>query len=148
MAIWENRLKHQLYRTYNMMKVRCYNKIATWYNRYWALGIKVCERWLWLDWFSNFIKDMWERPEWYTLDRIDTYWNYEPNNCKWSNYHQQNWNTKANNKCVWVYYNKKEWKWVANIWIKRKRLHLWYYNLYEDAVTARKKAELYYNIIY
>lgn len=143
---WENRFRNKLYSTYNGMKKRCYRELDSRYKYYWWRGITVCDRWLWLDWFKNFISDMWDRPEWYSIDRIDNDWPYSPENCRRANYHQQASNKRNNNKVVWVWrckhYNKRK----ARITINRKHIYLWYYLTYEDAVKARKDAEIKYNI--
>lgn len=54
--------------------------------------IKICGRWMK---FENFLDDMGERPEGMTLDRINSYGNYELENCKWSTPKEQ-----SNNKRV------------------------------------------------
>lgn len=59
---WEDKINNPLYKTYNNMKSRCYNKNNHKYKNYWLRKIKVCDRRLWLNWFSNFCFDMWERP--------------------------------------------------------------------------------------
>ena len=43
--------------------------------------ISICSRW---DKFENFFKDMGERPDGFTLKRINPFGNYEPDNCKWA----------------------------------------------------------------
>ena len=95
---WENRNNHPLYQTYRCMKTRCYNINRNDYMYYWWRWISVCDRRLWIYWFTNFIEDMWERPEWMTLDRIDNDLNYCPKNCKWSTKHEQSSNKRNNNK--------------------------------------------------
>lgn len=75
------------------MKQRCLNPNATGYERYGALGIKICDRWLS---FDNFYADMGDRPEGMTLDRIDNSGNYEASNCRWATKLEQNTNQRTN----------------------------------------------------
>ena len=78
---------------YGMM-MRCYVKTTSNYERYGGRGVVVCERWR--KTFLNFLADMGERPEGKPLDRIDTYGNYEPSNCRWGTPKQQMRNTTRN----------------------------------------------------
>lgn len=75
------------YMTWINMRNRCYRSSSRGYERYGALGITVCERWR--NSFENFFADMGERPDWATLDRIDSAGNYEPSNCRWTDYTTQ-----------------------------------------------------------
>lgn len=91
-------------RTYNSwcnMIKRCTNPKTFAYKNYGKRGITVCKRWSnKKDGFKNFLKDMGERPEGKSLDRIDNnklIRGYSPNNCKWSTTKEQN-NNKRNNK--------------------------------------------------
>ena len=79
------------YKSWSEMKSRC-NKNMGCYK-----GISYCKKW---NNFINFLNDMGERPENTTLDRIDVYGNYEPNNCRWATYE-----TQANNRKNNRYYN-------------------------------------------
>lgn len=77
------------YRSWKMMKERCSNANAANYHLYGGRGIKVCERWLGPDGFTNFLADMGPRSVGTTLDRIDTNGNYKPDNCRWATPSQQ-----------------------------------------------------------
>jgi hypothetical protein len=63
------RLQMPTYRSWSTMLTRCFNPNSPGYAYYGARGIQVCDRWL--D-FRNFHADMGTRPEWGTLDRINT----------------------------------------------------------------------------
>lgn len=74
------------------MRNRCYRKIGHDYSRYGALGITVCERWLYS--FPNFFADMGECPDGCSLDRIDSKGIYSPENCRWASMEVQQLNKK------------------------------------------------------
>ena len=88
--------KHPLYKTWENMKARCNNPNHQSYKSYGGRGIKVCKRW---DDFKKFADDMGEKPDGHTMDRIDNDADYEPDNCRWSTYEEQN-NNKRNNVYV------------------------------------------------
>ena len=73
------------------MRTRCNNPNREAYKNYGARGITVCKRW---DSYENFFKDMGERPEGKTLDRIDNDANYEPGNCRWATRQEQSDNNR------------------------------------------------------
>lgn len=79
------------YNSWHMMIQRCSNPKMKRFKDYGGRGISVCKKWLR---FTNFLKDMGERPEGKTIDREDNDGNYEPSNCMWSNVKTQNSNKR------------------------------------------------------
>ena len=65
--------QHPLYNTWAGMRARCNDKKHISYKHYGAKGVMVCERW---NDFRLFVKDMGERPEAHSLDRINPFGNY------------------------------------------------------------------------
>lgn len=72
---------HELYGIWAVMRGRCNNPENKSYKHYGGRGISVCERW---NDFKMFAKDMGDRPEGLSIDRINNDGDYEPSNCKWS----------------------------------------------------------------
>lgn len=73
--------KSKTYISWRNMKQRVKD---TYHERkyYYDQGVTVCDRWS--KSFTNFLADMGERPEGKTLDRINPYLGYSPDNCRWA----------------------------------------------------------------
>jgi hypothetical protein len=79
---------------------RCENPKLKHFAIYGGRGIRVCERWR--DSYENFLADMGRRPSsGHSLDRIDGDGNYEPGNCRWATYTEQQRN-RGNNVRVTI----------------------------------------------
>lgn len=89
--------KSSSYTVWKDMIKRCQNQNHKHYHRYGGRGISVCDRWLS---FAAFLSDMGERPsKELTLDRIDCNGNYEPANCRWATWEQQQ-NNRSSNRLI------------------------------------------------
>lgn len=107
----------KLYNIWRSMKKRCYLKTHEAYKDYGGRGITVCNEWKndfmsFHDWAMNNGYD-----EKLTLDRIDVNGNYEPNNCRWATWKEQQNNRRDN---IHIQYKGKtktiyEWSEIFNI---------------------------------
>ena len=135
--------KHPLYKKWSGIKRRCYNPNEPSFERYGARGIRMCEEWknnpkVFIDYVIQLPYAMVDE---YSIDRINTYGNYEPENVRWATKHEQAANQrirKGNTSgYIGVWYNKTSQKWQAGIGINKKNIHLGYFNTKEEAVIAR-----------
>lgn len=87
--------RSRLHRIWLHMRRRCLKPKSAEYRQYGARGIKVCDAWhdfaTFRDWaLANGYRDD------LTIDRKDNDGNYEPGNCRWATYAEQNLNTRKN----------------------------------------------------
>ena len=82
------------YSSWRAMLARCKSRHVA-YERYTGRGVLICHRWQ--NSFENFLDDMGHRPDKkHTLDRINNDGNYEPGNCRWATWTQQQRNRRDN----------------------------------------------------
>jgi hypothetical protein len=89
-----------LYSCWGAMKQRCLNPNNKYFKRYGGRGIKIYEPWItnyqfFKEWILNNLGD---RPDGYSLDRIENDGNYSPGNLRWADEFTQNNNTSRNIK--------------------------------------------------
>lgn len=89
------RTRSSEYLSYQGMMQRCYDPNSIGYARYGGRGIRVCERWL--SSFENFLEDMGSKPRpRMSIERTNNDGNYEPSNCRWATFTEQNRNKSTN----------------------------------------------------
>jgi hypothetical protein len=78
----------------------------------------VCDDWLGVHGFLNFLQDMGERPPGRSLDRVNVDGNYELKNCRWSLPVEQC-NNKRNNR-YFVYQGRRQ---SITLWAREFRIN-------------------------
>ena len=87
----------KLHGIWAQMRQRCSNPKNKSYKYYGALGVSVCEQWQQYGPFRDWaMKNGYK--EGLTIDRINTYGNYEPDNCRWITIQEQQKNRKPPRK--------------------------------------------------
>lgn len=133
------------YYSWSGMKARCYNPKSKDFKNYGMRGIAVCDRWL--NSFDAFIEDMGQKPSKdYSIDRIDTNGNYEPENCRWADSTTQNRNHRIQQNNTsgvnGVSYDRVHSLWFAHIKVDGIKKALGRFPSITEAARARQEAEL------
>lgn len=102
------------YQSWQAMRQRCGNPNHTHYANYGGRGISFCPRW---NIYALFLKDMGERPDGASLDRIDNSLGYSKTNCQWSTRTTQNRNNAQNRTITFAGHTKclGEWCELLNL---------------------------------
>ncbi len=104
------------YRSWGLMKDRCYNPNNKQFIDYGGRGIKTCDRWSGPSGFQNFLEDIGRRPSSdHSLDRIDVNGDYCPENCRWATRKQQNRNKRNTNFLSWGGKTQSISQWAEDI---------------------------------
>lgn len=112
------------YNSWIKMKERYFDKNNPAYHDYGGRGITICKRWLGVNGYSNFLKDMGRKPtSKHTLDKYpNNNGNYKPSNCRWATAAQQSRNTRQN---VWIEYKGRKMvlaDWASELNVKYDKL--------------------------
>ena len=111
--------------------------------RYGQRGIDVCDRWF--DSFASFFADMGPRPTpKHTIERINSDGHYEPSNCKWATWVEQNNNKTEIRKVTLNGEADTIANWCRRLGINRDTVSNRIHNLgwsYEDALSKPVKAQ-------
>lgn len=132
--------KTRLYRIWVDMRRRCENNNRKAYKNYGGAGIKVCDEWK--EKFESFYD--WAMANGYSddlsIDRINVFGDYEPDNCRWANFKTQA-NNKKNNHII-EFNNEthtlSEWGEITGINVStiNKRLTIYKWDI-EKALTIK-----------
>ena len=117
-----NKSRTNIYRIWCSLRGRCFNKNSKNYKNYGGRGIVVCEEWLGENGFENFYKDMGNRPEGKSIDRIDNNGNYCPENCRWADIFQQANNKRTNHLLTYNNKTQNVSQWADELGIKYNTL--------------------------
>lgn len=127
--------------TWQNMWRRCTDPKDKSFPFYGAKGISVCERW---SEFKNFLEDMGESNG-LTIDRINTYGNYEPNNCRWATRKEQSRNSRSNRPITLDGETKLLSDWCSELSIEISAIHYWSKRdsvSFEEVLSRIKSGEL------
>jgi len=141
----KGQVKHNLYKSriygiWQGMIGRCYNENNTNFKNYGSRGIIVCDKWKndFLNFYNWAINNNYNDK--LTIDRINVYGNYEPNNCRFTTKTIQARNRRQiNNTPLGIDFIKKLNKYRCRIKIERKEKHIGVFDTIKEALLARKR---------
>lgn len=108
------------YATWLSMVQRCTNTSSKHYKHYGGRGITVEDSWRS---YENFYKDMGEKPEGMSLDRIDNNKGYCKDNCRWASAKEQNRNRRNNRLLTVEDSTKTVVEWCELLKLKEKSVY-------------------------
>ena len=111
---------HPLYVIWRGVIGRCCFEGNGAYKLYGARGIRVCDRWRHDFW--AFVDDMGERPEGFSIERVDNDGDYEPGNCIWASRLDQCRNTRRTRLVTFNGRTQMLSEWSAEIGISQRTL--------------------------
>lgn len=133
LKIKHNLYKHRLYIIRIGMINRCNSK-----KEYVLKNITICDEWKndFMSFYNWALKNGYQ--DGLSIDRINNDGNYEPSNCRWTTKNVQQRNTRklqSTNTSGYrgVHWHKRSNKWISQIGVDNKRIHLGSFN---DAIGA------------
>lgn len=111
--------KSRTYRIWAGMRDRCTNVHSKKAHLYALKGVKLYGPW---NDFVNFLNDMGEAPDGYSIERIDGGGNYEPKNCRWATPKEQGNNTTKNKRLTYADKTMTISQWADELNIKPNTL--------------------------
>lgn len=128
------------YNTWRAMMRRCYTPHDKDYPKYGGRGVSVFAAW---HEYAAFAAAMGEPTGAETLDRIDTYGDYAPTNCRWATPTIQNRNVRvrANSASGFVGVTARGSSWYGELTCKGKKFYSKACKTVETAAAARKELE-------
>lgn len=123
------------YSSWLSMRKRCNNPRGRDRINYGDRGVKVCPQW---DSFQTFLKDMGERPEGTTIDRINNEGDYEPNNCRWASHSQQMVNRRPLGESGYygVQFTTRKSPWRVRVYTGGKQILVGHFKDKKEAASA------------
>lgn len=141
----KHELSHtRIYGIWKNMVARCFCENTEAYINYGGRGITICDEWLGEKGIKNFYN--WAINNGYkdelTIDRIDVNGNYEPSNCRWSDWETQCYNKRITRRFL-VCGEMKNLKEISEDYgIPLNKLRRKYYGVYVDEIPIEELMKL------